>query len=102
MRLCLPFQTFTGYIRLALQAACIAPYGGTFSHSLDPCFGHTSRYGNVVALAAEQGSICFFDVDHVFPRKRGGRSVLQNFAATHWCVTAAACNCAALKSWTSC
>ena len=38
-------------------------------------------YGNVVAKAAEDGALCFFDVDHVFPWSRGGRSVMANFQA---------------------
>lgn len=41
-------------------------------------------YGNVVALAAQHGAVCAFDVDHVFPWSRGGRSVDANFAAVQW------------------
>jgi hypothetical protein len=30
---------------------------------------------------ASNGALCSFDVDHLFPWSRGGRSVMQNFVA---------------------
>jgi hypothetical protein len=41
-------------------------------------------YGNVIAKDASDGSLCSFDVDHIFPWSRGGRSVMENFAAVQW------------------
>jgi hypothetical protein len=43
-------------------------------------------YGNVVAnrILSSDGALCFFDVDHIFCWCRGGRSVLENFAAVQW------------------
>jgi hypothetical protein len=38
-------------------------------------------YGNIVCLHADNESISSFDVDHIFPWCRGGRSVQENFAA---------------------
>lgn len=38
-------------------------------------------YQNVVSILASDGSLCKFDVDHVFPWCRGGRSVRSNFVA---------------------
>ena len=38
-------------------------------------------YGNVISLNAEHLSVCSWDVDHIFPWSRGGRSVNANFAA---------------------
>ena len=40
-------------------------------------------YGNVIApnTVAKNASLCFFEVDHVFPWSRGGRSVQANFQA---------------------
>lgn len=34
-------------------------------------------FGNIVAEGAEPLSICHFEVEHLFPRRRGGRTVLQ-------------------------
>ena len=31
-------------------------------------------YGNVVSIHASDGALCKFDVDHIFPWSRGGRS----------------------------
>jgi hypothetical protein len=45
------------------------------------------RYGNVICLRetaggrANDGALTFFDVDHIFPWSRGGRSRLDNFEA---------------------
>ncbi|KAG1660390.1 hypothetical protein FOA52_007295 [Chlamydomonas sp. UWO 241] len=41
-------------------------------------------FGNVVAVDAEPNCLCAFEVEHLFPRRRGGRTVLQNLAAVHW------------------
>lgn len=41
-------------------------------------------YGNVVARSASDGALCKFDVDHLFPWSRGGRSVKCNFSAVQW------------------
>ena len=41
-------------------------------------------YGNVIAKEADNMSLCYFDVDHIFPWSRGGRSVPENFAAVQW------------------
>ncbi|KOO26291.1 hypothetical protein Ctob_001384 [Chrysochromulina tobinii] len=45
-------------------------------------------WGNMVCLpdkidplGATNGSLCFFDVDHLFPFSRGGQSIKDNFAA---------------------
>jgi hypothetical protein len=44
-------------------------------------------WGNVICLSksaggrASDGALCFFDVDHIFPFARGGRSVPENFEA---------------------
>jgi hypothetical protein len=65
-----------------IRAACWA--------KLPICFDLPSKYrdvfkvdmyGNVVAKGASDGALCFFDVDHVFPWSRGGRSVMSNFEA---------------------
>ena len=46
------------------------------------------RYGNVIANRSnpisQNNSITFFDVDHVFPWSRGGRSVRNNFVACQY------------------
>jgi len=48
----------------------------------------SDRYGNVVCLRetvpggrANDGALSFFDVDHIFPWSRGGRSRMDNFEA---------------------
>ena len=43
-------------------------------------------YGNVVADPRDfsDSALCAFDVDHLFPWSRGGRSVRANFAAVQW------------------
>ena len=42
-------------------------------------------YGNVVSIEANTfGALTYFDVDHLFPWSRGGRSVQANFAAVHY------------------
>lgn len=42
-------------------------------------------YGNVVSCDADtSGALTAFDVDHLFPWSRGGRSVRDNFAAVHY------------------
>ena len=46
------------------------PISGLPFRSLDP-------WGNVVAEGAEPLSICHFEVEHLFPRRRGGLTVLQ-------------------------
>ncbi len=38
-------------------------------------------YGNAVHLKSSNEAITSFDVDHIFPRSRGGKSVRMNFAA---------------------
>ena len=48
-------------------------------------------YGNIVSLSksaggqAENYHLVFFDVDHIFPFSRGGRSVVKNFEAVQYC-----------------
>jgi len=44
-------------------------------------------YGNVIARDAKNMGLCGWDVDHIWPWSRGGRSVMSNFAAVQW-----ACN----------
>jgi hypothetical protein len=41
-------------------------------------------YGNVVSIEASDSAVCKFDVDHLFPWSRGGRSVHSNFVACQW------------------
>ena len=42
-------------------------------------------YGNVVSDKATRNSgLCFFDVDHIWPWSRGGRSVQANFEGVQW------------------
>ena len=42
-------------------------------------------YGNVISLdAMDNGALTYFDVDHVFPWSRGGRSVMANFEAVQF------------------
>lgn len=41
-------------------------------------------WGNVVSIDGNDGALCAFDVDHIFPWSRGGRSVRANFAALQW------------------
>lgn len=41
-------------------------------------------YGNVVSIEASDGALCKFDVDHIFPWSRGGRSVNSNFVACQY------------------
>ncbi len=53
------------------------PEGLSDSYRPDP-------FGNIVAEGAEPHSLCHFEVEHLFPRRRGGRTVLQNLAAVHW------------------
>ena len=39
---------------------------------------------NVIAKDAACMSICFFELDHIFPRSRGGKSARENLAMIHW------------------
>ena len=41
-------------------------------------------YGNVVSIDSSDGALCKFDVDHIFPWCRGGRSARNNFVACQW------------------
>jgi hypothetical protein len=34
-------------------------------------------FGNIVSDRAEPNSLCHFEVEHLFPRRKGGRTVLQ-------------------------
>jgi len=70
----------------ALPVTVPSRYTG-FSRELLEHF-RVDRYGNVICLPdslpdgrANNGSLTFFDVDHIFPWCRGGRSVKENFEA---------------------
>lgn len=53
------------------------------------CLLNFHAAGNVVALnAARKGSVCGFQLDHIFPWSRGGLTVEANLMALHWCVLA--------------
>jgi hypothetical protein len=42
------------------------------------------RYGNVINHTAFNKSLTFYDVDHIWPWSRGGRSVNENFECVHY------------------
>jgi hypothetical protein len=41
-------------------------------------------YGNVISIEAYNGALTKFDVDHIYPWSRGGRSLQRNFAAVQY------------------
>lgn len=43
-------------------------------------------FGNVVSKEAISGSLCFFNLDHLFPKSRGGYTVASNLVALSYVV----------------
>eukprot|EP00198_Chlamydomonas_reinhardtii_P014415 XP_001703752.1 predicted protein [Chlamydomonas reinhardtii] len=60
-----------------LKGISLAAAVGLALQVLDP-------QGNVVALAAANGSVCGFHGDHIFPWSRGGLTVRDNLMALQW------------------
>ena len=45
-------------------------------------------FGNVISREAISGSLCFFNLDHIFPKTRGGYTVDTNLIALSFVVNA--------------
>ena len=64
----------------SMRECCYNSLAEIAVEELRHCF-RVDIFGNIISLQAQDNSICAFDVAHLFPWCRGGRSVKQNFTA---------------------